>query len=210
MPRTLLACAALAAFIALQGSPAGGEPVRATIRGAEAVNVRRGPGPDTAAIVALHRGASVRVEERVGQWALVVLDNGERGYVNAAFLEVVAGAALPTEGAVGTPPADATPAPTATTAAAAPPPLDQELAALRERLATLEASMEGAGHPAAGTGAPPAEPAPVVVPTVVEPPASLEVGPSLALAGVGFLVGFLFGTFYGQRQERNRRLRVRF
>lgn len=209
MPRTLLACAALALLALLPGSPAGGEPVQATIRGAGAVNVRRGPGPDTAAIVVLRQGASVQVEERVGQWALVVLDDGERGYVNAAFLEVAAGAALPTEGAAGTPPADATPEPTATSIAAAPA-LDRELAALRERLATLEASMEGSGHPAADAGAAPAERPPVVVPTMVEPPASLEVGPSLALAGVGFLVGFLFGTFYGQRQERNRRMRVRF
>ena len=115
----------------------------------------------------------------------------------------------PTVSATGTPTADVTPEPTATAVAAAPG-LDREVAALRERLATLEASMEGAGRTPGGAGAPPAEPPPVVVPTVVEPPASLDVGPSLALAGVGFLVGFLFGTFYGQRQERNRRMRVRF
>ena len=33
---------------------------------------------------------------------------------------------------------------------------------------------------------------------------------ALALGGVGLLVGFLIGTLYGQRQERNRRSRVRF
>ena len=119
------------------------------------------------------------------------------------------GTPSPTVSATSTPTADVTPEPTATAVAAAAG-LDRELAALRERLATLEASMEGAGRPPGGAGDPPAEPPPVVVPTVVEPPASLDVGPSLALAGVGFLIGFLFGTFYGQRQERNRRMRVRF
>ena len=106
----------------------------------------------------------------------------------------------PTEAVPATVPAEATPE-VATPAAAA---LDREVAALRERLASLEASMERSGPGA------PAEPPPVVVPAVVEPPASLDVGPSLALAGVGFVIGFLFGTFYGQRQERNRRMRVRF
>jgi hypothetical protein len=52
--------------------------------------------------------------------------------------------------------------------------------------------------------------APAPVPAMVEPPATLDVGPSLALAGVGLVVGFLIGTFYGARQERNRRTRVRF
>lgn len=40
-----------------------------------------------------------------------------------------------------------------------------------------------------------------------EPPG---VGPALALAGAGLLLGFMLGTFYGRRQERNRRTRVRF
>lgn len=209
MLRTLLACAALVTLAALHGDPVCAEPVRATVKGAEAVNVRRGPGLETQAIVALHHGASVRVEERVGQWALVVLDSGERGYVNAAYLEIAEGApiptALPTGSLADASPAEMTPVPTATSL---PPALDRELAALRERLASLESSMEQAGGSGRTPGA--GESPPVVVPTVVEPPASLEVGPSLALAGVGFLIGFLFGTLYGQRQERNRRLRVRF
>jgi SH3 domain-containing protein len=214
MPRTLLVCAALAALLMLRGDPAIAGSVAGTIKGAEAVNVRRGPGPDTPAIVALHRGATVQVEERVGQWALVVLASGERGYVNAAFVELAPGvtipAAPPIDAAIDTPQAE-TPEPTATGVAAAPPAIDRELAALRERLATLEASVGQQGAPAAhvaSQGA--AEPPPPVVPTIIEPPASLDVGPSLALAGVGLLVGFLFGTLYGQRQERNRRSRVRF
>jgi len=41
-------------------------------------------------------------------------------------------------------------------------------------------------------------------------PEPQEIGPSLALAGVGLVLGFLIGAAYGQRQERNRRTRVRF
>lgn len=215
MPRTLLACAALAVLLS-PGVPAAAAPIAGVIKGAEAVNVRRGPGPDTPAIVALRRGAIVQVEERVGQWALVVLESGERGYVNAAFIELAPGAAIPaaapTAALVDTPPPVETPEPTATSVAAAPPAIDRELAALRERLASLEASV---GQGAAGAGArvhaeQAAAPPPGAVPTMVEPPATLDVGPSLALAGVGLLVGFLFGTLYGQRQERHRRSRVRF
>jgi hypothetical protein len=88
-----------------------------------------------------------------------------------------------------------------------PESVDRELGALRERLATLEASLEKGGG-GRGENAPPAAVPPV--PAMVEPPAALDVGPSLALAGVGMVVGFLVGTFYGQRQERNRRTRVRF
>jgi SH3 domain-containing protein len=214
MPRTLLVCAALTALLSLRGGPAIATTVAGTIKGAEAVNVRRGPGPDTPAIVSLHRGAKVQVEARVGQWALVVLESGERGYVNAAFVELAPGvtipAAPPPDAAVDTPPPAATPEPTATGVAAAPPAIDQELAALRERLATLEASVGQPGAAGAHARAEGAAEPPPVVPTMVEPPASLDVGPSLALAGVGLLVGFLFGTLYGQRQERNRRSRVRF
>jgi hypothetical protein len=39
---------------------------------------------------------------------------------------------------------------------------------------------------------------------------TFDVGPALALAGLCFVVGFLLGTFYGQRQERRGRSRVRF
>ena len=216
MSRTLLVCTALAALFSVPGAPMAAGTVPGTIKGAEAVNVRRGPGPDTPAFVALHRGARIQVEERVGQWALVVLESGERGYINAAFVELAPGATIPEVAPTGAAPVETalpaeTPEPTATVVAAAPPAIDRELAALRERLASLEASMGergGAGgqaHPEAAS-----EPPPGAVPAIVEPPATLDVGPSLALAGVGLLVGFLIGTFYGQRQERNRRTRVRF
>ncbi|MBX3023293.1 SH3 domain-containing protein [bacterium] len=210
----LVLSAVLAALLVPSAERAAGASVAGTITGAAAVNVRRGPGPDTAAITALHRGARVQVEERVGQWVVVVLESGERGYVNAAFVELAPGAALPAMAAVATaidtPPA-ATPDPTATAVVAAAPAIDRELAALRERLASLEAAVEHSGS-TSGSRPRAEEPAvaPPPVPTIVEPPAALDVGPSLALAGVGLIIGFLFGTLYGQRQERNRRSRVRF
>lgn len=217
MPRTLLACAALAAALSLLGRPAGGQPLQGTIISAEAVNVRRAPGTDSPAFIAVRRGATVRVEERSGQWARVTLASGESGYVNVAFIEVAPDATIPI--AVDPTPADGATTPSLTgvptaTVGAAPPAIDRELADLRSRLASLEASLEQAGGasptptstPQIPTDGDPVPP----LPPVVEPPATLDVGPSLALAGVGFVVGFLFGTFYGQRQERNRRTRVRF
>jgi SH3-like domain-containing protein len=206
-----LVCPLAVALVLSSTAFARAAAVPGIINGAAAVNVRRGPGPDTAPITALHRGARVQVEEQVGQWVLVLLESGERGYVNAAFVELAPGATIavaPATAAADTPAAVDAPQPTATAIAAAPPAIDRELAALRERLASLEATIERSGGGAhAGAEAPPAPPP---IPSVVEPPATLDVGPSLALAGVGLVVGFLFGTFYGQRQERNRRTRVRF
>jgi hypothetical protein len=101
-----------------------------------------------------------------------------------------------------------------------PGALERELAQLRDRLAALESAV------VVTPGAPPLrrehdEVAPTAAAlvegghgalraTAAEPPEPQEIGPALAMAGVGLLVGFLLGTAYGQRQERNRRSRVRF
>ena len=217
MPRTILACAALAVALSLSGAAAIAQPVSGTIVGAEAVNVRTGPGTDAQALVAVRRGDTVRVDERSGQWARVTLDSGESGYINVAYVAVAAGATIPT----AVDPGAIVPTPTplhtvdasAPAAAVTPPAIDRELAELRQRLASLEASLDApaaASPPPAAAAETPAAAEPPPLPTMVEPPATLDVGPSLALAGVGLLVGFLIGTFYGQRQERNRRSRVRF
>ena len=92
----------------------------------------------------------------------------------------------------------ATPEPSAR-GATTPPAIERELAALRERLAALEASMQqrGAGSHGHAQGAEGGVEPPATVPAMVEPPATLDVGPSLALAGVGLVVGFLLGAAYG-------------
>ena len=150
-----------------------------------------GPGSGHPAFAALHRGDTVRVEERTGQWALVVLRE-RRARLHQRRLHR-SGArsddpeAAPTEIAAETPAGEATPEPTATVVAAAPPAIDRELAALRERLASLEASMQqgGAGsHGHAVRGRKAASSRRRRCRAMVEPPATLDVGPSLALAGV--------------------------
>jgi hypothetical protein len=210
---------------------------KATVRGAEAVNVREEPRPDSPAFVTLRKGREVTVEKVIGDWALITLDSGRQGYVRAVFLnlprgiESVAGqtpeAAQPAQLATHTAiAATETPAGAATSAAAhaadSRDGLEREVAQLRDRLAALESAVvatpaEPGSH--AGGEAPlaerpgegePTRAAGALLPTVSEPPEQQEIGPSLALAGVGLLVGFLIGAAYGQRQERNRRSRVRF
>ena len=94
MPRTLLGpLAVLLLLLAAASTPAA--PVPATVQGVEAVNVRRGPGLDSAAFVYLPRGTAVQVDEISGQWARVTLANGETGYINAAYLKAEPGMTLP-------------------------------------------------------------------------------------------------------------------
>lgn len=212
---------------------------KATVRGAAAVNVREEPRPDSPAFVTLRKGREVTVEKVLGDWALITLDSGRKGYVRAVFLdlprgiEIVAGptpeapqpaqlvthtAIVATETPAG---AGASALPTHA-AADARDGLEREVAQLRDRLAALESAVVATpAEPsrAVGEAAPiaerpgegePTRAAGALLPTVAEPPERQEIGPSLALAGVGLLVGFLIGAAYGQRQERNRRSRVRF
>jgi len=223
--------AALIALLAAGADAAG----YGTIRGAEMVNVRREANLDSPAFFSLPTGRVVKVEKVVSGWALIELPNGERGYVKALYVDLPAGidivaaeatALPPTPSLVASPPpTDTPPATTAPTSGAPsgiePPPgaLEREVAQLRDRLAALESAVvvtPGAAPPRRE----PAEVAPTpaliegghgaVRATVPEPPVALELGPMLALAGVALLIGFLLGTAYGQRQERNRRTRVRF
>jgi len=211
---------------------------KATVRGAEAVNVREEPSPDSPAFVVLRKGREVTVEKVVGVWALITLDSGRKGYVRAVFLNLPPGiqtvavqtpeSAVPSFthtaiGATATPAGALTSAPASHAADDLREGLEHEVAQLRDRLAALEsavvatpaqAARHAAGEAARVVEVPPREEptraAGALLPTVAEPPEQQEIGPSLALAGVGLLVGFLIGAAYGQRQERNRRSRVRF
>jgi uncharacterized protein YraI len=217
MLRTLLACAALAvALTALTAVPLTAAGTTATVRGVEAVNVRRGPGPETASFAMLRKGARVRVEAISGSWAQVTLASGERGYINVAYLDIPAGVptlAEPTAAETGATPSVATPAPAAETPAAGQ--MEQRLEQALERIRALESARTTPS--AADPESTPDRLAETPIPRGVELPTPgddfsdlREIGPALALAGVGFVVGFLLGVAYGQRQERHRRSRVRF
>lgn len=210
MLRTIFAWAVLLGVLFTAGLGAA-ETQRATVRGAVAVNVRQEPSADSRALLALPRGAQVTVEGTAGDWAQVSLDDGRRGYIRMPYLEL---AAVPAAD-VATPATDPVPETTPAGEAATTPPAvaDDELERLRERLAALEAAVAASPVPTAthipvgGAAHAPIPAAPIN--GVVTPPATLDVGPALALAAVGLVVGFAFGTYYGHRQERRRRSRVR-
>jgi hypothetical protein len=216
---------------------------KATVRGADAVNVRHAPSPDSASFAILSRGASVKVQRVEDGWALVTLGSGREGYVKAAFLDLPAGievvAVQPTAPAAAPTPSPAelggelavSPAPAATPEARAEGDrgdgLERQVAQLRDRLAALESAMvtsPGSATPAARSGTGESAGKDLVaggdvstqaaggalLPTVARAPESQELGPSLALAGIGVVLGFVIGAAYGRRQERNRRSRVRF
>ena len=216
---------------------------RATVRGAEAVNVRRAPSLDAASFATLARGSSVKVQRVEDGWALITLESGREGYIKAAFLDLPAGievVALPPTAPATAPtpsPAElgaeraASPAPAATPEARAEGErgdgLERQVAQLRDRLAALESAIgaspgsatpaargdtgESAGNELSASGDVSGHAAGgALLPTVTRSPDSQELGPSLALAGIGLVLGLVIGAAYGRRQERNRRSRVRF
>jgi uncharacterized protein YraI len=216
MPRRILTSVLAVACCCAVARGVRAEAVSAVIEGADAVNVRRGPGTESPAFAFITKGTRVRVEAIDGQWAQIVLSSGQRGYVNAAYVKlppgVTVGPANPTApiAEAGQPAALETPAPGTIEPTRS---VDEELAEMRKRLAVLESSV---ATPALATSVPTPTSTPALeglppTPLAVPAPSGLDdVGPTLALAGVCLVIGFGIGTLYGQRQERRRRSRVRF
>ena len=233
MPRTAIGClATLALFSAVAIKGVAAESVVAAVRGAEALYVRSGPGTDYPAFATLQKGEQVRAEARSGAWVLVRVRSGEKGYVHGNFLDLPAGVQLPETAeaptkaessepthAENTPPAaevavDVTPmrpaaaaavTPVPTPPAVVPTPSAADIAGLQadvQRLLRLtkEVHDELAAPPTLGA----------TNGDAVGYDQTPDPGPILALAGAGLVLGFMLGTVYGRRQERNRRTRVRF
>ena len=58
------------------------------MRSTQSVNVREQPDLKSPVIVSLRNGRVVAVDKVLGAWVLITLDNGRKGYVKAAFLEI--------------------------------------------------------------------------------------------------------------------------
>ena len=209
----------------LYGQPVG--PVTGIVRGAEMLNVRRGPGTAHAPFARLERDQEVLVEEVVDSWARIRMENGEQGYVYIHFLELrpeaepitavagqtptVAEERPPEVGDAQTPtvqPDDETDQLAALQVPAPPPteepaPLRPASGDVKADLARLLYLTEEIRREVRATARRPSESAA----PLTRPP---EMGPAVALAGAGLVLGLLLGSAYGRRQERNRRTRVRF
>ena len=210
----------------LYGQPVG--PVTGIVRGAEMLNVRRGPGTAHAPFARLERDQEVLVEEVVDSWARIRMENGEQGYVHIHFLEIRPEAEPITAVAGQTPTATAAeerpkvgdaqaqtvqpddetdqlaalqvPAPPPTEEPAPPRPASGDVKADLARLLYLTEEIRREVRATARRPSESAAP-------LTRPP---EMGPTVALAGAGLVLGLLLGSAYGRRHERNRWTRVRF
>jgi uncharacterized protein YgiM (DUF1202 family) len=211
----------IALFALVAWTEAAPGAVTATVQGAQALNIRQGPGTEHAVAGNLALGAEVTVEAVEGDWARVRTAGGTTGYVHRTFLRLAAGRTWSDAGSAGTSP---TPTPTTTPAAepetpavtgqavgdeqaatatpAAETPL--ECAAVQARLDRLLRIAEATHAEVTGR-----MPAGSLEQSSVDFGKSPGAGPILAIAFAGALFGFMIGTLYGRRQERNKRNRVR-
>ncbi len=237
VPSVLLsACLLCVVLLGESGArPAAAQGGTAVVTGAERLVVRRGPGKRYPPVAELSRGNTVEVQQMHGEWARIVTEQGEKGYVKSTFLVL----ASERRHGVPTPVADAP--------AAANPPASEaaklqernkalvgEVASLRQELADLRNRCESAPAPTAN----PAPPVPEWQPEITRLATAVEglerridarasggdaipVAPAdggghgvsataMLFAMIGILVGWLIGGTYGRKQERGRRSRIRF
>jgi uncharacterized protein YraI len=218
MPRRRLLLSALLVSVLiapLAAQPAG--PGSGRVEGAEALNVRSGPGLENDIVGALRRGDDVEVKEVDGKWARVRHRDTE-GWVFASFIAMRDGGA-PAAAALATPTATATPGAGTTPVgseaggvnqvpasgmrgAAAPPPVSAEIVdEIRgdvDRILTLTEAMhhdlerQRNSPPSASRGN-----------------HGISVQSGVGLLALGAVLGLLIGTILGRQQERRGRPRVR-
>jgi hypothetical protein len=239
IPRLLLPTALCLALLGgFNSTPAGAQGNPAVVTGAERLVVRRGPGRGYQPVATLSRGSTVDVQEIHGEWARIVTEQGQRGYIKSTFL------VLPTEKQRHSVSPAVAAAPTAAATAAAPgsaalqeqnKALEAEVNSLRQELAELQNRRDATPVPAA-TPTPPipeqwhAELARLA--TAVEGlqrridaraagDGVAQISPvdggghtvsatSMLFGMIGILVGWLIGGTFGRKQERGRRSRIRF
>src|SRR5574337_1505652 len=61
----------------------------AVITGAEHVFIRRGPGTEFPPFATLSQGATVEIQEMLGEWARIRTVTGQSGYVRSTFLSPI-------------------------------------------------------------------------------------------------------------------------
>jgi hypothetical protein len=225
-----------ALIAAFPGHANGREGTIGTVRGAEALYVREGPGTEYAAFDTLLKGVEVEVEAVEGSWATVRTAAGRRGYVHATFLELRGD---PSPGGQQNEAADAQAARAAAAqpAEAAEPPAERDSPSGQAPAGSepLRADSPVAAAPLAASGAAAEDELLTDVKRILRlteelhgqfakrsvgdggsaqtmegSPRAPGVASTLALSGIGILFGFIVGSLYGRHLERNRRTRVRF
>ncbi len=208
MPRRLLLSALLYSVIVAPGAMLSQRVGSGTIEGAEALNVRSGPGVEHTATGTLRRGDAVEVEAIEGKWARVKHAGGQ-GWVFAQFVTIPTAGPEPATPTPVQPVGEEDPSLGATTAADGAPPtagpavvearLGEDVRGEIDRILTLTEAMH---HDLERRrNSPP-------VPSQDGSGVGLQSG--IGLLALGGVIGFFVGTILARQQERHGRSRVRF
>ncbi len=176
------------------------------VHGADALNVRRGPGAEHPSMGVLRRGDTVEIEAVVGRWALI-RNKRFAGYVFAGFLARADGSpitaptptAVPAVGeaavdAATTPGTLATATPTTAAASNIGPEVREDLSQILSLTKDIHREVQRRRDVPA-------------TPALAASPIGLQAG--LGLLGLGGVIGFFIGSILGRQQERRGRPSVR-